>query len=40
MKQPLNKMKYEEIVEGYNDQLKLMDALDMLSRDPFAAGRS
>ena len=38
MKQPLNKMKYEEIVEGYNDQLKLMDALDMLSRDPFAAG--
>ena len=38
MKHPLNKMKYEEIVEGYNDQLKLMDALDMLSRDPFAAG--
>ena len=31
-------MNYEAIVEGYTDDLKLMDAIDMLSRDPFAAG--
>ena len=31
-------MNYEAIVEGYTDDLKLIDAIDMLSRDPFAAG--
>ena len=31
-------MNYEAIVEGYTDELKLIDAIDMLSRDPFAAG--
>ena len=31
-------MNYKDIVEGYTDDLKLMDAIDMLSRDPFAAG--
>ena len=31
-------MNYEAIVEGYTDDLKLLDAIDMLSRDPFAAG--
>jgi len=31
-------MNYEAIVEGYSDELKLIDAIDMLSRDPFAAG--
>ena len=32
-------MNYEAIVEGYTDDLKLLDAIDMLSRDPFAAGK-
>ena len=27
-------MNYEAIVEGYTDDLKLIDAIDMLSRDP------
>ena len=31
-------MNYEAIVEGYTDDLKLIDAIDMLNRDPFAAG--
>ena len=31
-------MNYKDIVEGYTDDLKLLDAIDMLSRDPFAAG--
>ena len=31
-------MNYEAIVEGYTNDLKLLDAIDMLSRDPFAAG--
>ena len=31
-------MNYEAIVEGYTDDLKLIDAIDMLSRDPLAAG--
>ena len=31
-------MNYKAIVEGYTDDLKLVDAIDMLSRDPFAAG--
>ena len=31
-------MNYKDIVEGYTDDLKLIDAIDMLSRDPFAAG--
>ena len=31
-------MNYKAIVEGYTDDLKLIDAIDMLSRDPFAAG--
>ena len=31
-------MNYEAIVEGYTDDLKLIDSIDMLSRDPFAAG--
>ena len=31
-------MNYEASVEGYTDDLKLIDAIDMLSRDPFAAG--
>ena len=31
-------MNYDAIVEGYTDDLKLIDAIDMLSRDPFAAG--
>ena len=31
-------MNYEAIVEGYTDDLKLIDAIDMHSRDPFAAG--
>ena len=30
-------MNYEAIVEGYSDELKLIDAIDMLSRDPVAA---
>ena len=30
-------MNYEAIVEGYSDELKLIDAVDMLSRDPLAA---
>jgi len=30
-------MNYEAIVEGYSDELKLIDAVDMLSRDPVAA---
>ncbi len=30
-------MNYEAIVEGYSDELKLNDAIDMLSRDPAAA---
>ena len=30
-------MNYEAIVEGYSDELKLMDAVDMLNRDPVAA---
>ena len=30
-------MNYEAIVEGYTDDLKLIDAIDMLSRDPVAA---
>ena len=30
-------MNYEAIVEGYSDELKLIDAIDMLSRDPAAA---
>ena len=30
-------MNYKDIVEGYTDDLKLIDAIDMLSRDPFAA---
>ena len=30
-------MNYEAIVEGYSDELKLTDAVDMLSRDPVAA---
>ena len=30
-------MNYEAIVEGYSDELKLIDAVDMLSRDPMAA---
>ena len=32
-------MNYKAIVEGYTDDLKLLDAIDMLSRDPFAAGK-
>ena len=31
-------MNYKDIVEGYTDDLKLIDAIDMLSRDPLAAG--
>ena len=31
-------MNYEDIVEGYTDELKLIDAIDMLKRNPFAAG--
>ena len=31
-------MNYQDIIEGYTDELKLIDAIDMLSRDPFAAG--
>ena len=31
-------MHYKDIVEGYTDDLKLIDAIDMLSRDPLAAG--
>ena len=31
-------MNYQDIIEGYTDELKLMDAIDMLKRDPFAAG--
>ena len=34
----MKQMNYEAIVEGYTDELKLIDAIDMLSRDPFAAG--
>ena len=30
-------MNYEAIVEGYTNDLKLIDAVDMLSRDPLAA---
>ena len=30
-------MNYEAIVEGYYDELKLIDAVDLLSRDPVAA---
>ena len=30
-------MNYEAIVEGYSDELKLIDAVDLLSRDPVAA---
>ena len=30
-------MDYDAIVEGYSDELKLIDAVDMLSRDPVAA---
>ena len=30
-------MNYEAIVEGYSDELKFIDAIDMLSRDPAAA---
>ena len=30
-------MNYEAIVDGYSDELKLMDAVDMLNRDPVAA---
>ena len=30
-------MNYEAIVEGYSDELKLMDAVDMLNLDPVAA---
>ena len=30
-------MDYDAIVEGYSDELKLMDAVDMLNRDPVAA---
>ena len=30
-------MNYEAIVEGYSDELKVIDAVDMLSRDPLAA---
>ena len=31
-------MNYQDIIEGYTDELKLIDAIDMLKRDPFAAG--
>ena len=31
-------MNYEDIVEGYTDELKLIDAIDMLKRNPFVAG--
>ena len=31
-------MNYKDIVEGYTDDLKLIDAIDMLRRDPLAAG--
>ena len=30
-------MNYKAIVEGYTDELKLIDAIDMLKRDPIAA---
>ena len=30
-------MNYEAIVEGYSDELKFIDAVDMLNRDPVAA---
>ena len=30
-------MNYEAIVEGYSDESKLIDAVDMLNRDPAAA---
>jgi len=32
-------MKYEDIIEGYTDDLKLMDAIDMLNRNPFDAAK-
>ena len=32
-------MKYEDIIEGYTDDLKLMDAIDMLNRNPYDAAR-
>jgi hypothetical protein len=31
-------MNYQDIIEGYTDELKLIDAIEMLKRDPFAAG--
>ena len=30
-------MNYEAFVEGYSDELKFIDAVDMLNRDPVAA---
>ena len=35
----LKNMKYEDIIEGYTDDLKLMDAIDMLNRNPFDAAK-
>ena len=31
-------MNYQDIIEGYTDELKLIDAIDMLKRNPFVAG--